>query len=75
MVGFPPEVIQEIVSKADYGGMSFLSSEFFILLPLPKLFREGAVLAIGEVVEAEVLVDLEEGLVLPGFFEVGFGRL
>lgn len=36
---------------------------------IPELFGEGAVLTIRGVLEAEVLVDLEESLVLPGFFE------
>lgn len=38
-----------------------------------ELFGEGAVLAIGEIFEAKVLVELKEGLMLPGEFEVGLG--
>ena len=40
-------------------------------LPLGELFGEGAVFAVGDVLEAEVLVDLEEGLLLPEFFVEG----
>ena len=38
-------------------------------LPLEELFGEGAIVAVGGVFEAEVVVDLQEGLVLPEFAE------
>ena len=42
---------------------------------MSELIWEGASGAVGEVFETEVLINLKEGLVLPGEFEVGFGFL
>lgn len=33
-------------------------------LPLHELFREGALLAVGDIFEAEILVDLQKSLLL-----------
>lgn len=41
--------------------------------PLGELFREGTLLAIREIFETEVLVDLQKGLMLPGVRQVRFG--
>ena len=44
-----------------------------IVLPSEQLLWEGAILAIGVVLEAEILIDLEEGLMVPGLLKkVGF---
>ena len=43
-----------------------------MISPSEKLFWEGALFAVAMVFEAEVLVNLKEGLVVPGFFEENF---
>ncbi len=43
------------------------------LFEMCELLGKGAVGAIAFVFEAEIVVNLEEGLVLPGFFELRFG--
>ena len=42
-------------------------------IPLGELFRERTLGTIAEVFEAKILINLQEGLVLPGVFQVGFG--
>ena len=43
--------------------------------PLGELFGEGAFVAIGKILEAEVVVDLEHGLVVGGFLQPRGGSL